>query len=140
MQTSDLLWRQRITNLMAGQTDNVADSAVSYWSLLAAQIISIIGEGGFDSLYARSVFLSQSAYPWLAASSGAARTAHRFTDLKNSLETQTPALASEANSLLLITFTDILASLVGGPLMGRILESAWDIDIQGTADKELTNE
>lgn len=125
---------------MTGHTVNVVDAAIGYWSRMATQIISIIGDGGFDSLYARSVFLSQSAYPWLAASSGAAQTANRFADLKNSLEAQTPALAGEANSLLLITFTDILVSLIGGPLTGRILESAWDIDIQGTADKELINE
>ena len=125
---------------MAEHTVNVADGAIDYWSRMATQIILIVGDAGFDSLYARSVFLSQTRYPWLATSSGAAQTAPRFADLKTSLEAQTPALAREANSLLLITFTDILASLVGGPLTARILESAWDIDIQGTADKELTHE
>ncbi|MDO8449123.1 MAG: hypothetical protein Q7T10_10010 [Rhodoferax sp.] len=140
MQTSDLLRRQRIKSLMAGHTDKVADAAIGYWSRMATQIILIVGDAGFDSLYARSVFLSQASYPWLATSSGASQTAPRFADLKTSLEAQTPAIAGEANSLLLITFTDILASLVGGPLTARILESAWDIDIQGTADKELTHE
>lgn len=140
MQTSDLLRHQRIKSLPAEHTVNVADGAVDHWSRLATQIILIVGDAGFDSLYARSVFLSQASYPWLAASSGASQRAPRFADLKTSLEAQTPALAREANSLLLITFTDILASLLGEPLTARILESAWDMDIQGTADKELTHE
>jgi len=53
-----------------------------------------------------------------------------------SLEGQTPAQVSDANSLLLITFTDILAALIGEQLTTRILRSAWGIDISGKADDE----
>ena len=42
-----------------------------------------------------------------------------------SLEGQTPVQAGEANSLLLISFTDILASLIGEQLTTRILCLAW---------------
>lgn len=42
-----------------------------------------------------------------------------------SLEGQAPAQASEANSLLMITFTDILASLIGEQLTTSILRLAW---------------
>jgi hypothetical protein len=42
-----------------------------------------------------------------------------------SLEGQTPAQASEANRLLLITFTDILAALIGEQLTTSILRLAW---------------
>ena len=44
------------------------------------------------------------------------------------LERQTPAQASEANRLLLITFTDILASLIGEQLTTSILRLAWAND------------
>ena len=57
-----------------------------------------------------------------------------------SLEGQTPVQASEANSLLLITFTDILASLIGEQLTTRILCSAWGNDAQDRPDKEFKNE
>ena len=60
MDTSDLLRHQIITSLMAQHTEKVADAAVSLWEQMATQIISIVGEGGFNSLYARSVFLTQS--------------------------------------------------------------------------------
>lgn len=140
METIDLLRHQIIKGLTAQHTEKVADAAVSLWAQMATQIISIVGEGGFDSLYARSLYLSQATFPWLAAGSTSAQTSSRFTNLKINFEGQTPALASEANCLLLITFTDILASLVGEPLTVRILDSAWNNDTQGTAGKESKNE
>jgi hypothetical protein len=140
METSDVLRHQKIKSLTAQPTEKVADAAIGLWEQLATQIISIVGEGGFDSLYARSLFLSRSTFPWLVASSGAPQIDHRFEKLKTSLAGQTPVLASEANRLLLITFTDILASLVGEQLTARILDSAWDHDAQDTAGKEFKDE
>jgi hypothetical protein len=137
MGTSDLQRHQTIKDLTARHADKVADTATCLWDQLAAQLISIIGEGGFESLYARSVFLTQSTFPWLAAGSGSPRTGHRFAELKISFEGQTPALASEANIVLLITFTDILSSLVGEQLTSRILHSAWGDGAQNKAGKEL---
>lgn len=140
METSDLPRRQIIESLMAQPTEQIADAAISLWEKLAIEIISIVGEGGFTSLYARSVFLSQSRFPWLAASSLAPQTDHRFAQLRISLTEQTPADASEASRLLLITFTDILASLIGERLTAGILRSAWGDDASDRADKEFNNE
>ena len=140
METSDLLRRQIIESLMAQPTEQVADAAIELWEKLATEIISLVAEGGFNALYARSVFLAQSSFPWLAASSLAPQTDHRFAQLKISLAEQTPAHASEANRLLLITFTDILASLIGESLTAGILRSAWGNDASDSADKEFSNE
>lgn len=140
METSDLLRHQIIKNLMAQPTGKVADAAIHAWEQLATQIISIIGEDGFDSLYARSIFLSQSKFPCLAPSPQAPQADHLFAGLRTSLEGQMPAQASEANSLLLITFTDILASLIGEQLTTRILGLAWGIDISNSSGEEFKNE
>jgi len=120
---------------MAQPTEKAADAAIKLWEQMAVQIISIVGEEGFDSLFARSLFLSQSTFPWLAANP-LPKAEHRFLELKGSLEDQAPAQASEANSLLLITFTDILASLIGEPLTTRILHLAWGDDISTRLGKE----
>lgn len=99
------------------------------WRPLAVALVLIIGAGGFDSLYARSVYLSQQTYPWLTAGLGAPeQTDQRFCDLEKSLQEQSPAVAREANCLLLVTFTNILVSMIGESLTMRILNSAWDID------------
>lgn len=140
METSGLLRHQIIKRLTAQHTEKVADAEINLWEQMATEIISIVGEGGFDSLYARSLFLSQATFPWLAASSASSQPGPWFANLKMNLEGQTPALASEANCLLLITFTDILASLVGEPLTVRILDSAWNNDTHDTAGKESKNE
>ena len=140
MDTSKVLRHQKIQGLTEKHTEKVADAAIGFWEQAATQIISIVGEGGFDSLYARSMFLTRSTFPWLVATSESRQSHHRFADLKTSLEGQTPAQIREANSLLLITFTDILASLIGEPLTARILDSAWDDDDQKTVGRELKNE
>ncbi|MHB8948072.1 MAG: hypothetical protein ACYC4S_03285 [Rhodoferax sp.] len=137
MQTNDLLRHQLIKGLTTQRHEKGTDAAVDLWTQMAAQLILIIGGGGFDSLYARSVFLSQSTYPWLAAGSGPPQTDHRFAELEKSLQDQSPTLAREANCLLLITFTNILASMIGESLTTRILNSAWDVDPQETGDKEV---
>ena len=137
MQPHDLLRRKIIEDIAVKPSDNAIKTSASLWTPLANQLVSIIGDGGFDSLYDRSLYLTQVSYPWLGASSGSPQSDHRFANLKTSLEDQTPALARAANILLLITFTDILASLVGEPLTARILDSAWDHDGQINVGKEL---
>jgi hypothetical protein len=137
MAASDLSRHQMIKSLLASPPEKVVNAAIHLWEQMATQIISIIGEDGFNSLYARSLFLSQAIFPWLAVSQLAPQTKHRFAGLKTSLEGQTPAQASEANSLLLITFTDILASLIGEQLTTFILGLAWGIDTSNSTGKEF---
>lgn len=140
MEPSDLLRHQIIESLVAQRTEKVADAAITLWEQMAAEIISIIGEGGFNSLYARSIFLTQSTFPWLAAGTLPPQADHQFAELKSSFAGQTPAQACAGNSLLLITFTDILASLIGEQLTTGILRSAWGNDTSNKTDKELNNE
>ena len=128
METRDLLRHQIIKGLMTQHPEKAAEAAINLWEQMAAQIISILGEDGFISLYTRSIFLSQARFPWLAPSPMMPQIDRQFAGLKTSLEGQTPAQVSEANSLLLITFTDILASLIGEQLITRILRLAWGSD------------
>lgn len=140
METRDLPRHQLIERLMARHPEKVADAAIDLWEQMATQIISIVGEDGFNSLYARSVFLAQPTFPWLTASSVAQQNDQRFAELKKGLEGQTPSQAREANSLLLLTFTGILAALIGEPLTTRILCSAWGDDASTRTSKEFTHE
>ena len=136
-ETSDLLPHQIIASLMVQHTERVADAATTLWEKLATEIISIVGEGGFDALYARSLFLTQSTFPWIAVCSLPLQTDSRFAALAMSLSDQTPEQAGAANSLLLITFTDIVASLIGETLTTGILRSAWGNVAADKNGKEL---
>ena len=63
METIDLPRHQLIKSLMAQPTEKVADTAIKVWEQMAIQIILIVGEDGFNALYARSLFLAQSTFP-----------------------------------------------------------------------------
>ena len=140
METHDLPRHQIIKNLILPLTGNVADEAISLWERLATNLIYIIGDDGFNSLYARSIYLNQPKFYWLDGSLQPSKINLRFTALKIGLQGQTPAQASEANILLLITFTNILASLIGEQLTMSILGVAWGVDISNTTGKEFKNE
>jgi hypothetical protein len=137
METRDLPRHQLIKGLMAQPTEKVADAAIGLWERMATQLVLIVGDDGFNSLYARSLFLAQSTFPWLATGPLAPQSDHRFTGLRMNLEAETPAQAREATSLLLVTFTDILSSLMGEQLTTHILELAWGIDPLNVIGKEI---
>lgn len=139
METPDPQRHQIIDSLIAQRPEG-ADAACALWETLATEVTSIVGAGGFDSLYARSVFLAQSRFPWLAAGPSPAQAGDRFASLKTSLAAQTPAHAGEANRLLLVTFTDIVASLIGETLTTGILRSAWGNAAADKNGKEQNNE
>lgn len=140
METSDTLRHQIIKSLTARRTDEAANAAIRLWEQMATQVVTMVGDGGFNSLYARSIFLTQSSIPWVAASLPAPPTDRRFATLRLSFEGQDPAQVSEANRLLLITFTNILASLIGEQLTTSILRSAWGNGESDRPGKEFENE
>lgn len=120
-----LLRQQSIESLGATGHESVADTAIGLWERLANRIVALVGEAGFESLYARSVYLAQSTYPWLTEPTPSAGDGDRFGSLRGHLEDKPPELADAANRLLLVIFTDTLASLIGGALTQRVLTSAW---------------
>lgn len=134
--------QQIIASLMAQQPENIADAAMGHWEKLADEIISVVGEAGFASLYERSVHLAQSTFSWLPPGFSPPQPphSHRFAELGTRLADQTPAHARAAHSLLLSIFTDILASLIGEQLTSSILRAAWGNLASVTSGKELDNE
>lgn len=126
-----------IQRAVTQRPDALLEVTVSLWERLASELISIIGEGGFQSLYSRSVHVSSASFPWLVLSHPWQRTDARFADLKISFEGRDFTEASEASITLLITFIDILALLIGELLTTSILQSAWGDDALDTAVKEF---
>lgn len=120
-----LLRKQSIESLTSAMPEGYADTAIELWQRLAVQIVALVGESGFASLYARSVYLAQATIPWLTEPAESDPLDRRFASLKANLQAQPPELASQANRLLLVIFTDTLASLIGEPLTERVLNSAW---------------
>ena len=115
----------------------VVDVNIHLWERLAVELISIIGEDGFQSLFVRSVHLNGVAFPWLLLSHSSQQSHARFAGLKISLESREINETVAASTALFITFIDILALLIGEFLTTRILRSAWGDDTLDIAVKEI---
>lgn len=135
-----MLRHQIIKRHLARQSGTKADGAIRLWTPMAAKIISIVGEGGFNALYEKSLHQVQSQFTWLRVNTPLQINEHQFNYLHTSLSAQQPAHAHEASTVLLITFTDLLASLIGEQLTISILRSAWGSDQMDDIFEELNNE
>lgn len=122
---------------MLHRADAVPDVAVEVWELLSIKLAAIVGDGGFQSLYARSIHLTRASFPWLAEDDTSHPSNSRFAALKVSLEGHESAEASTANIALLVIFVETLTVLIGDSLTMRILHSAWGDDVQNKDEKEL---
>lgn len=131
---------QIIEDLMASHTEKTGVAAIMLWEQMASKIIAIIGIGGFNSLYARSMFLTQSRFPWLVRGTPGEPTAERFVQLQKNFDSQPPSDAIAANHQLLCTFTDILSGLIGEELTSSILRSAWGDPASAQISKGSENE
>ncbi len=114
--------------------DADADTDLRLWESLASTLRTIIGERGFDSLYARSLHRAGADYPWLAPQAQAGGTAFQLLTLQ--LKGQPPAEAEAASAALLNIFIDTLIILIGELLTDSILRKAWGDDVVNQAGQE----
>lgn len=126
------------------QPEAVVATSLHLWQCLSLSLISIIGDSGFQSMYIRSLFLAAARFPWLPRSSHVAMLKNgnttRFDTLHAALAAQAQQdahEAAEAGIVMLQTFVDILALLIGEHLTTSILVSAWGDVALDSAAKDL---
>jgi len=122
-------WNSTISKAILRRPEALVDVTVSLWEKLAVELVSLIGDGGFQSVYLRSGMLAAARYPWIVLDSSLHQTDLQFAGLRNSLEGRDLTEAGEASIVLLSTFLDILTSLIGELLMTNLLHSAWGDDV-----------
>jgi hypothetical protein len=140
MDRCDILRHRLIKTLIAKNNEKMADSVIHLWVLVATEIISIIGEKGFKSLYVRSIILNAPNFSCLTTYNPKSEIINQFNELKLCFEKLTTNQIIDVNNQLLITLTDILASLIGEPLTTNILCSAWGDAASDIVTKEFQNE
>lgn len=131
-----MLRHQTIESLTSHHVDMTVERAIVLLDQVATQIILLVGQAGFESLYARSLYVIHSQFPWLDIDNPIAQADHRFVNLQASLQAQPLWIAIEANRVLLVTLTDILASLIGEPLTTSIMDLAWGSNALMKSGKE----
>ena len=124
---SNLIHYQMIKDLLEHCPDEeVADLAHDLWKSLTTEITSLVGQEGFDTLYARSVYLTINASPWQDHSVPQLLNRPVTGPLLPSAEIpQAPAQIRVTTSQLLSVFIGVLSALIGDQVTARILDVAW---------------
>jgi hypothetical protein len=137
MATNDDQRHRMIEKAVMQRPEALVAVTLHLWERLSFELTSIIGEGGFQSLYARSVHLVRVRYPWIVPIHSSQPSDSAFASLKSCLEERDLTEGNEASVALLSTFIDILIVLIGELLTTSILRSAWGDDVVDIAGKEL---
>lgn len=103
----------------------MVNTTIDLWRRLASTVIMAIGEGGFQSLFSRSIHVTGRTFPWLTPGHSFHATESVFAGLRIALEEHNAAEASAASVHLFNAFIDILVLLVGALLTASILNAAW---------------
>jgi hypothetical protein len=106
-------------------TNAASDAAAATWRLVELQLVPVIGTRGLDVLFRRALHQTTTAFPWLAAAVDRGGSASPLPSLMACLATQHTATATEAASALLLTFAELLATLIGESLTERLLAPVW---------------
>lgn len=117
---------------------DTGERALALWESLAANLVNIIGDEGFNALFSRSLHLAGAAHPWLAEASLTRGNLPRFAALKTLLHGRTQEDVTAAMVLLFSIFTDVLGTLIGQQLTTNILRAAWG-DAYEEAAQEISS-
>jgi len=116
----------------------IAAAALRVYERLAQQLAPLIGAGGLNAVFERSVHLTQREFSWLAPADSAWPRDAPFTHVRVSLERQDPAAATDAAIAVLATFGELLASFIGDGLTTHLLHEAWPDGFSDDTQRETT--
>jgi hypothetical protein len=116
----------------------VAEAALGTWHDMANRLSPVIGKGGVEALFRRSLHITSATFPWLSIAAEVENGAALLVDLKVRLSGREAAVAAEAGHVLLATFAELLATLIGNSLTEHLLDPIWEATSAAT-DKEISS-
>ena len=116
----------------------VAEATLGTWHDMSNRLSPVIGTGGVDALFRRSLHITSATFPWLSISAEDENEEALLADLKSRLSGREAAVAAEAGHVLLATFAGLLTDLIGNSLTERLLEPIWNAAPAAT-DKEISS-
>jgi hypothetical protein len=117
-----------VLKFRAGTTPDagmVAEATLNIWRRMAALLEPIIGTRGVEVLFNRSLKLTSRAFPCLVIIEDHGDNAVLLANLKENLAAGATNDAMEAGHALLVTFTELLSTLIGDSLTNRLLSPVW---------------
>ena len=115
---------------------SVAEATLRIWSRAAGELAPLIGRGGVRAIFARSLHVTRSSYPWLPELEEPTQSEGAFADLREILERREAAETLAASTALFVTFTNLLDLLIGEALTTHLMNSAWADPASSPAVKE----
>ena len=106
-------------------SDAVAKATFILWNLVAVRLTPVIGTKGVDILFRRSLHLTTAAFPWLTAIEEYQDMPSLISSTKARMTNRETSDSTEAGCAFLITFIELLKTLIGESLTGRLLGTIW---------------
>jgi hypothetical protein len=107
------------------EANAISEATATTWRLVEAQLVPVIGTRGLDVLFRRALQQTTTTFPWLAAAADRGGSAGPLPSLMACLAAQHAATSAEAAYALLLTFAELLATLIGESLTERLLAPVW---------------
>lgn len=114
----------------------VADVTQKVWHGVTTALEPVVGTRGADALFERTLKMTSVSYPRLALTLPEADCAISSTSFRALFKGEDATSALETSFAMLVTFTELLASLVGMSLTHRLLEPVW-VRANTSYDREL---
>lgn len=109
---------QRIGN--TSDVHIINETIVSIWLEFAQQLEPVIGVQGTEVLYIRALHLIHKRFPWIVIADKSNNTI-LIREFLNSFEGSDTSLIIKASHALLLTFSQLLGTLIGEDLTSRLL-------------------
>jgi hypothetical protein len=110
----------------AGRTPDanaIAAATVAIWPQVVVRLAPVIGVGGIDALFMRTLHLTRRSFPCISGDVGHGTAA--LDAINARLRREGASRAAAASHELLFTFTELLADLIGESLTDRLLAPVW---------------
>lgn len=114
----------------------IAQAIVSTLQDMDAALTPIIGQQGVAALYRRSLHLCASQHPRLASTCDSVQASQDPTTLNSVLVEQSEADAWFFGEALLMTYYELLTTLIGPSLTARLLRGVWEPSLSDTPSQE----
>jgi hypothetical protein len=118
--------------LRATDAGGVADEIGRTWQAFEAALTPILGKRGVAALYQRSLHRARASHPWLCDPDETIPATIDLAALQAAIAGRDRESAAAGGRAFLQAFHDLLASLVGPSLTGRLLRPGWARPVRDT--------
>lgn len=116
--------------------EHLADVILAVWRQIGSALAPVIGQRGVSALYRRCLHRAGASHPWMAAARGTDPAEMELSALKAALVRQESMQVAAAGAALLLSFHELIESLIGPGLSRQLLGPVWTNFFSGPAAQD----